>query len=142
LVVYKYIYMANKRKAINYPKLDKWTHYFMVHPTHTKAYPKHLRPIIVGDSISIPTKLSSFALAIGKEITHRVYSPFGHKILAQTWPRCEWHLEHYMCIRLMGMFHARSACIEMRSCSRSTTTCKWHMIGMLDLKLSWGTHVS
>lgn len=45
-------------------------------------------------------------------------------------------------MEVMGMFHG-SACIEMRSCSRSTTTFKWHIqIGMLDLKLSWGTHVS
>jgi hypothetical protein len=73
LAIYKYIYSQQKKghQLSKVGQVNSLFH-FMVHLTHTKVYAKHLRPIIVGDSISIPTKLSSFALAIGKEITHWV----------------------------------------------------------------------
>jgi hypothetical protein len=70
--IFGYIY-SQQKKGHQLSKFGQVNSLFHgTHPTHTEAYAKHLRPIIVGDSISIPTKLSSFALAIGKEITHGV----------------------------------------------------------------------
>jgi hypothetical protein len=42
------------------------------------------------------------ALPIGKRF--RIGLGIGHKILAQTWPpKCEWHVEYYVCIWWIGM---------------------------------------